>query len=271
MRKSVFYLVLGVLLAFLIMGIFAPLLVPYSPFEQNLCQGLEPPSKAHLLGQDKLGRDLFSLIIYSARVSLLVGVSVVMISALVGFLVGAFSGVMGGAVDQVIMRIIDLLLAFPGILLAIALTAVLGPGLGNVIFALSLLGWTGYARLVRGQVLVEREKAYFESARAIGAGWFRIISRHLAPNLLGPVLVQASFGVASAILAEASLSFLGLGTQKLPSYGTLLNHGLNFLRTAPHLTVFPGLAVFILIISFNLLGDFLADYFRVEEKARRGW
>ncbi len=269
MRKIVLGLIVFVLASFFIAGIFAPYISPYSPYEQELCAGLSLPSRAHLLGQDKLGRDLLSMMIYGARVSLIVGISVVVISAFLGFCIGAFSGIMGGLVDQIIMRVIDLLLAFPGILLAIALSAVLGPSLGNVIFALCLLGWTGYARLVRGQVLLEKEKAYYESARALGAGKFRIIFRHLAPNLIGPVLVQASFGIASAILAEASLSFLGLGTQSLPSFGSLLNSGLGFLRTAPHLTIFPGFAVFLLVISFNILGDFLADYFRVEEKGQR--
>lgn len=265
-RRIVLAFLLIVIGFFVASAIFAPLLAPYSPEQQNLCQGLSAPSKTHWLGQDKLGRDVLSQMIFGARVSLLVGLSVVLISLLVGFSIGALSGVFGGLVDQFIMRIIDLLMAFPGILLAIALAAVLGPGIGNVIFALSLLGWVGYARLVRGQVLVEREKLYFESARALGAGWLRIILRHLVPNLAGPVLVQASFGIAGAILAEASLSFLGLGAQKIPSFGSILAHGINFLRTAPHLTIFPGLAVFILVISFNILGDFLADTLRVEEK-----
>jgi len=267
MRRRIVLAILLIVIGFFVMSaIFAPLLAPYSPEQQNLCQGLSGPSKTHWLGQDKLGRDVLSQMIFGARVSLLVGLSVVLISLLVGFSIGALSGVFGGVVDQFIMRIIDLLMAFPGILLAIALAAVLGPGIRNVIFALSLLGWVGYARLVRGQVLVEREKPYFESAKALGAGWLRIIFRHLVPNLAGPVLVQATFGIAGAILAEASLSFLGLGTQKIPSFGSILAHGINFLRTAPHLTIFPGLAVFILVISFNILGDFLADALRVEEK-----
>lgn len=267
-NKTALGLVLAVITAFCLAALFAPAFAPHDPEEQNLCAGLSGPSHGHLLGQDKLGRDLLSRMIYGARVSLIVGVAVVLISALFGFMVGALAGTFGGVVDQVVMRLIDLLMAFPGILLAIALAAVLGPGLGNVIFALSLLGWVGYARLVRAQVLVERERAYFESARALGAGWLRLIFRHLAPNLAGPVLVQASFGIAGAILAEASLSFLGLGTQSVPSFGSLLSHGINFLRTAPHLTIFPGLAVFLLVISFNLLGDFLADYLRVEQKGR---
>jgi len=267
-RKPIIYILLLIIGLFVFAAVFAPLLSPYSPDAQNLCAGLSGPSVSHPLGQDKLGRDVLSRMIFGARVSLLVGLSVVLISLFAGFLIGAISGVFGGILDQVMMRIIDLLMAFPGILLAIALAAVLGPGIGNVIFALSLLGWVGYARLVRGQVLVEREKAYFESARALGAGWVRIIFRHLVPNLAGPVLVQASFGIAGAILAEASLSFLGLGTQKIPSFGSLLSHGINFLRTAPHLTIFPGLAVFLLVISFNLLGDFIADYLRVENKIK---
>ncbi len=267
-RKPLLLVLLVIVSLFVFAALFAPGLAPYSPDTQDLCAGLSGPSGAHWLGQDKLGRDILSRMIFGARVSLLVGVSVVLISLCVGFLVGALSGIFRGMIDSAIMRVIDLLMAFPGILLAIALAAVLGPGLGNVIFALSLLGWVGYARLVRGQVLVEREKAYVQSAIALGAGKLRIIFRHLVPNLAGPVLVQASFGIAGAILAEASLSFLGLGTQSVPSFGSMLSHGLSFLRTAPHLTVFPGLAVFILVISFNLLGDFVADYLRVEEKRK---
>jgi peptide/nickel transport system permease protein len=267
-RKVAMGIVISVILVFCFAAVFAPLLAPHSPEEQNLCAGLSGPTHGHPFGQDKLGRDVLSRMIYGARVSLIVGVAVVLISALVGFMVGAMAGTFGGIVDQAVMRIIDLLMAFPGILLAIALAAVLGPGLGNVIFALSLLGWVGYARLVRAQVLVERERPYFEAAKALGAAWPRLIFRHLAPNVAGPVLVQASFGIAGAVLAEAALSFLGLGTQKVPSFGSLLSHGINFLRTAPHLTIFPGLAVFALVISFNLLGDFLGDYLRVEEKGR---
>jgi len=269
MKKNLaLILPLLIITIFVFSAIFAPSLAPFSPSEQNLCAGLSKPSLSHPLGQDKLGRDLLSMMLYGARVSLIVGLSVVLISASIGFLLGAIAGTFGGIVDQLVMRLVDLLMAFPGILLAIALSAILGPGLGNVIFALSLLGWVGYARLTRAGVLVEREKAYFESAKALGAGSFRIIFKHLAPNLIAPVLVQASFGIAGAILAEASLSFLGLGTQGTPSFGSLLSHGINFLRTAPHLTIFPGLAVFLLVISFNLLGDFLTDYLRVEDKTK---
>lgn len=268
MRKAGLAIVIAIIAVFCVAGIFAGRLAPYNPDEQELCAGLAGPSHAHWFGQDKLGRDIFSSMFYGARVSLMVGISVVLISALAGFLIGAIAGALGGIVDQVIMRVVDLLMAFPGILFAIALVAVLGPGLGNVIFALSILGWVGYARLVRAQVLVEREKAYFESARALGAGWARLIFRHLAPNVAGPVLVQASFGIAGAVLAESSLSFLGLGTQKIPSFGSLLNHGINFLRTAPHITIFPGLAIFALVVCFNLLGDYLGDYLRIDEKGR---
>jgi len=267
-RKLISIFIVVVIAVFAVSGIFAAKLAPFPVNEQNLCLGLAGPSASHPFGQDKLGRDLLSRMIFAARISLIVGVTVVLISATLGFLIGAAAGAAGGAADQAIMRLIDLLMAFPGILLAIALVAVLGPGLWNVIFALSVLGWVGYARLVRAQVLVEREKAYFESARALGAGWARLIFKHLAPNVAGPLLVQASFGIAGAILAEASLSFLGLGTQKIPSFGSLLSHGINFLRTAPHLTIFPGLAVFLLVISFNLLGDFLGDYLQVEEKGK---
>jgi peptide/nickel transport system permease protein len=225
MRRKLTLAVVSLIIAlFCVAGIFAPLLAPADPEAQDLCGGLSGPSSGHMLGQDKLGRDMAARMLYGARVSLIVGVAVVGISAFIGFIIGALAGSLGGWVDQIVMRVVDLLMAFPGILLAIALAAFLGPGLGNVIFALSLLGWVGYARLARAQALVEREKAYFEAARALGAGRLRTIFRHLAPNLMGPILVQASFGVASAILAEASLSFLGLGTQSIPSFGSLLSH-----------------------------------------------
>jgi len=261
MRRSGVVIGAGVALLLVLAALFAPALAPYSPKEQRLCDGLKGPAAAHWLGQDKHGRDVLSRLIYGARVSAMVGIAVVLVSALFGFLVGAAAGYFGGAVDQVIMRIVDVLQAFPGILLAIALAAVLGPSLMNVIVALSALGWVGYARLVRGQVLVEREKDYVQAARALGAGPGRIVLRHLLVNVSAPVLVQATFGMAAAILAEASLSFLGLGAQDVPSWGGMLNEGQSFLLTAPHLAIFPGLAVLVTVLGFNFLGDGLRDLY----------
>lgn len=251
---------LFILALMVVSAVFAPYISPYDPTSVNLAQGLAGPSITHPLGQDKLGRDILSRIIYGARVSLYVGVFTVLLSTFVGTLVGAVAGYMGGAVDEVIMRIIDVLLAFPGILLAIAIMAVLGPSLNNVVIALALLGWVTYARLVRGQVLALREYEFVQAAKALGASSRRIIVRHLMPNVLGPVIVKATFGMAGAIVAEAGLSFLGLGTQPpTPSWGSMLNDGREFLLTASHLTTFPGVAIMVVVLGLNFLGDGLRD------------
>ena len=249
-----------ILIILVFMALFAPLLAPYDPTAVRLAEGLSGPSITHPLGQDKLGRDILSRIIYGARISLYVGVFTVAFSALIGTMVGAVAGLLGGVVDEVVMRLIDILLAFPGILLAIAFMAVLGPSLNNIVIALTVLGWVGYARLVRGQVLALREFEFVQAARALGADTRRIITRHLVPNVLGPVIVQATFGMAGAIVAEAGLSFLGLGTQPPnPSWGSMLNDGREFLLISPHLTTFPGLAIMAVVLGLNFLGDGLRD------------
>jgi len=241
-------------------AVFAPYIAPFNPFDQNLYEGLNSSSSDHLLGQDRLGRDILSRIIYGSQVSVLVAVLTVGVSSIVGVLLGAVAGYMGGRVDEIIMRVCDVLLAFPGILLAIALMAVLGPSLSNVIIALCLMGWVGYARLVRGQVLSIREREFVQATRASGAGNRRILLRHILPNALSPVLVEASFGMASAIVAEAGLSFLGLGVQPpSASWGSMLNQGRPYLLIAPHLTLFPGLAIMAVVMGFNFLGDGLRD------------
>ncbi len=249
-----------ILIILVFMALFAPLLAPYDPTAVRLAEGLSGPSITHPLGQDKLGRDILSRIIYGARISLYVGVFTVALSAVIGTMVGAVAGFLGGVVDEVVMRLIDILLAFPGILLAIAFMAVLGPSLNNIVIALTVLGWVGYARLVRGQVLALREFEFVQAARALGADTRRIITRHLLPNVLGPVIVQATFGMAGAIVAEAGLSFLGLGTQPPnPSWGSMLNDGREFLLISPHLTTFPGLAIMAVVLGLNFLGDGLRD------------
>lgn len=238
----------------------APLVSPYSPTEQALREGLRGPSAAHVFGQDRLGRDVLSRVLHGARISLWVGTLAVGISVALGLVVGSLAGALGGLVDDAVMRLIDILQAFPGILLAIAFAAVLGPSLLNVVLALSLIGWVGYARLVRGQILVVRELDFVHAAAALGAGRGRIILRHLLPNILAPVIVEASFGMAGAIVGEASLSFLGLGTQPpTPSWGTMLNEARHYLLVAPHLVVFPGLAIMIVVLGLNFLGDGLRD------------
>lgn len=249
-----------IILLFCITALFAPLIAPYSPTDQNLYEGLRGPSREHILGQDKLGRDIFSRIIYGSRVSLQVGVFTVGISLIIGLVMGSIAGYFGGLADDLIMRVIDILMAFPGILLAIALMAVLGPSLNNVIIALCVLGWVGYARLVRGQILSVREFDFITAAKALGANPLRIILRHLLPNIFSPVIVQATFGIAGAIVAEAGLSFLGLGTQPpIPSWGSMLNEGMEFILVSPYLTIFPGLCIMIVVLGFNFLGDGIRD------------
>lgn len=259
MRRSILFgLVVAALLAF--SAAAAPLVSPDSPTRQALREGLRGPSPGHPFGQDRLGRDVLSRIIYGARVSLWVGIVAVGVSAGMGLAVGAVAGYRGGLFDDLFMRLVDILQAFPGILLAIAFAAVLGPSLFNVILALSLIGWVGYARLVRGQVLAARGREYVVAAAALGAADARILLRHLIPNTFAPVLVEATFGMAGVIVAEASLSFLGLGTQPpTPSWGAMLNEARQYLLVAPHLTIFPGLAIMVVVLGLNFLGDGLRD------------
>jgi len=241
-------------------AMLAPILAPYSPVEQDLYNGLAGPGPAHWLGQDRLGRDILSRIIHGARVSLLVGFVTVSVSVVVDSKVGAAAGYFGGKVDEIIMRVTDVFLSFPGILLAIAVMAVLGPSLSNVIVALSLMGWTGFARLVRGQVLSLREREFVIAAEALGAFPVLIIELHLLPNVVAPLVVEATFGVAAAIVGEAGLSFLGLGAPPpTPSWGAMLSEGRQFLLVAPHLTTFPGLAIMLVVMGINFLGDGLRD------------
>lgn len=246
---------LALLVAAAAAAILAPWLSPY-PFDlQNLDEGLAAPSYAHWLGQDKLGRDVLSRLLWGARVSLMTGALAVTVSAVVGTMVGLTAGYAGGRVDFLAMRVVDIFLAFPGILLAIALAAVLGPGVRNVVIALSAFGWVSFARLVRGEVLSLREREYVLAARGLGASTQRILFRHLLPGVAGPLTVQASFALSGAIIAEASLSFLGLGPQELPSWGAMLAEGAEFLGLAPHLSWAPGLALTLVALSCNLLGD----------------
>jgi peptide/nickel transport system permease protein len=259
---------LAIVLAAAIAALAGPLLSPYDPAAQELARRLEAPSRAHPLGLDELGRDILARLMQGARISLLVGVAVVSVSSAVGMLFGSIAGYFGGRVDDAISRVIDVLMAFPGILLAIALVAVLGPSLTNVVLALSVIGWVGYARLVRGQALRAREFEFVQAARASGAGPSRIVLRHILPTAFPSVVVQATLGMAGAIIAEAALSFLGLGVQPpTPSWGTMLDAGRAHLFDAPHLTIFPGLAIALLVLGFNFLGDGLRD--RIDPKMVR--
>ncbi len=246
--------------ALVFVAIAAPLLSPFDPDVQDTARRLQAPSREHLLGLDDLGRDVLSRILFGARVSLRVGFSVVILASLVGVTLGAISGYFGGAIDLIVMRLCDILLAFPGILLAIALVAVLGPSLNNVILALATIGWVGYARLVRGQVLKVREMEYVTAARAMGAKSPRVIVLHVLPNVINPVIVMATLGLAGAILAEAALSFLGLGVQPpTPSWGAMLTAGRRYLGLANHLAIFPGVAIMLAVMGLNFLGDGLID------------
>jgi peptide/nickel transport system permease protein len=245
---------------FLVPALLAPWLAPYDPRAVDLGAALETPSAGHWLGTDEQGADILSRLLYGARISLLVGAATVALSATLGVTIGLVAGYLGGWWDQALMRIVDVLLAFPGLLLAIALVAVLGPGLTNVVIALAALGWTGFARLVRGQVLWIKELEYVLAAQATGASDFRVMASHVLPNVLSPVIVQASFAVAGAILAEASLSFLGLGVPVgVPSWGAMLSEGKHVLLEAPHVSMAPGLAIMAVVLGFNLFGDALND------------
>jgi peptide/nickel transport system permease protein len=242
-------------------AVFAPWLMPYDP-SQKLVDRLEGPSWKHPFGNDDLGRDILSRILLGTRVSMRVGATVVLLSGIVGVLIGGLAGYVGGKLDIfVTVVVINSLLAFPSILLAIALVAFLGPGLDRLIFALSVIGWVGYARLARGQVLKIKTLEFVEAERALGASSLRIFFNHILPNIIQPVLVQASIGMAGAILAEASLSFLGLGiAPPTPSWGSMLNDGRNHLFDAPHLVFFPSIALVMTVLSFNFLGDALRDW-----------
>jgi peptide/nickel transport system permease protein len=256
--------IIGVLVA---AALLAPFLAPYDPLAIDLSGELEGPRAGHLLGQDKLGRDILSQIIYGTQVSLAVGMVVVGISLIIGVALGAMAGYWGGVFDAVLMRIVDILLAFPGILLAIALAGILGPSLKNIILALCVLGWVGYARLVRGQVLAEKNREYVLAAKALGGSHPRIIIRHILPNVFAPVIVEATFGLAGVILAESSLSFLGLGPQDVPTWGRLLNEGAHYLLFAPHVATFPGMAIMLTVLGFNFLGDGLRNRWDVKRTA----
>jgi len=246
---------------FVACAIFAPWLSPHDPAQLDLSGRLLPPGHQHWFGTDELGRDILSRTIYGARISMTVAVSVVTLSLALGLVAGLASGFYGGWTDTVLnVYVNNAFLALPGILLAIAFVAFIGPGLVNLILALSISGWVGYARLVRAQVMAVKEREFVEAARALGASNLRIVCRHILPNIVQPVLVQAAIGMAGAVLAEATLSFLGLGIPPpAPSWGSMLNDARSHLFDAPHLTVFPAIAVILAVLSFNFIGDALRD------------
>jgi peptide/nickel transport system permease protein len=253
---------LAAALLLLLAALFAPWVAPDNPAAQNLPARLESPSRAHWMGTDELGRDTLSRTIYGARVSLFVAISVVLGCGTTGLAIGLVAGFVGGWFDRIVnLLLINAFLSFPGILLAIAFAAFFGPGIGKVILALIITGWAGYARLARAQVLKSKELEFILAARSLGASPLRIMLRHLLPNILQPVLIQATIGMAGAILAESTLSFLGLGVlAPVPSWGSMLNDARSHLFDAPHLVIFPALAVMTAVLAFNLLGDAWRDW-----------
>ncbi len=242
-------------------AILAPLLATHDPYEMVMKERLlKPMEGGHLLGTDQFGRDLYTRILYGARVSLEVGIVSVGLASIVGISLGLIAGYYGGWVDTLIMRIVDIVLSFPVLLLAIAFVAALGPGIENVIIALALVYWTNYARLVRANVLVVKEEEYVQAARTIGSNDFRIIFYNILPNCIAPIIVVATLGLGQAIVAEATLSFLGLGIQPPESsWGWTLSFGMKFIKDAPHLSIYPGLAIMLTVLGFNLLGDGIRD------------
>jgi len=253
---------LALTLLLVVAALAAPWLAPADPTAQNLPARLASPSHAHWMGTDELGRDILSRILYGARVSMLVSISVVLGAGITGLTIGSLAGYFGGWLDRFVnIVLINAFLSFPGILLAIAFAAFLGPGIGKVILALVITGWAGYARLARAQILQAKEMEYVLAARSLGASDARILLRHLLPNILQPVLVQATIAMAGAILAESTLSFLGVGVlAPMPSWGAMLNDARSHLFDAPHLVLFPALAVMTAVLAFNLLGDALRDW-----------
>ena len=252
----------ALLALFVVCAVFAPWLAPQDPAQLDLTGRLMGPSWAHWFGTDELGRDILSRTLFGARISLIVAVSVVGISLAVGLIAGGLAGFYGGWTDAVVnVYVTNAFMALPGILLAIAFVAFMGPGLGNVILALAISGWVGYARLVRGQVMAMKEKEFVEAARALGASDLRIMGRHVLPNILQPLIVQAAIGMAGAVLAEATLSFLGLGVPApAASWGSMLNDARSHLFDSPHLVFFPAIAVMLCVLSFNFIGDALRDW-----------
>lgn len=251
---------LYMVILFVIIAIFAPLLAPYPPDEIDLFNVLKEPSREHWLGTDYYGRDLLSRIIYGSRISLSVGILVQVISITIGTTFGGIAGYYGGKVDMFIMRFVDIIMSFPSLLFTIAIMVTLGPGLYNVFIALGVVYWTRTARIVRSEFIRHRERDYVKAARAIGNNDLKIMFKHILPNCMAPLIITFTMGIATAIMSEASLSFLGLGAQEpTPSWGSIINNGLQYLRTAPWYSLYPGLAIAYTVLAFNLLGDGLRD------------
>lgn len=264
---------LAIVLLVVFCAVFAPAISPYDPVRQRLTEALQGPDSTHLLGTDENGRDVLARVIYGSRISLQAGLISVGLALVIGVSLGLLAGYFRGWTDSLIMRSMDALLSFPELLLAVSITAVLGPGLRNAMIAIGVVYTPIYARLTYGQVLSVREREYVEAARAGGAGHLRVMVRHILPNVMAALIVQASLSVALAILAEASLSFLGLGVQPPePSWGTMVNTGKNYLDMAPWMAFAPGAAILVTVMGFNFLGDAIRDALdpRLQREAQRG-
>ncbi len=261
LKKSPLAMVGTVLVAiFLFIAIFAPLIAPYDPIKQDLNNILQPPSKAHPFGTDTLGRDILSRVIYGARISLIIGVLVVAISSFIGIVAGLLSGFFGGYIDLIIMRITDLFLSFPALILAMAIAGALGPSLTNTMIAISLVWWPPYARLIRGQVLIVKNREFVEAATALGESNLKIMFTHVLPNSVTPAIIQATMDLGAVILTAAGLSFIGFGAQPpTPEWGSMISLGRNYFLKQWWLATFPGLAILVTVIGFNLLGDGIRD------------
>lgn len=256
--------VLGIIIIilFTIIAFFAPYIAPYDPMEQNFIKSFRPPSAEHYLGTDEFGRDVFSRIIYGSRISLQIGFIAVFISLVVGVSVGLAAGYYGGWIDMVVMRIMDLMLSFPYILLALVIMSILGPGIYNAMIAIGIVYVPQYARIVRSSVLSVKKKEYVLAARALGANDLRIILKHVFLNSMAPIIIQTTLSIGRAIINAAGLSFLGLGAQPpTPEWGAMLSNGQDFLRNAPWIATFPGIAIALLVLGFNLVGDGFRDAF----------
>lgn len=259
-KHFLFFLGTGIVLCMAFFAVFAPYLTPYSPTEPNVDMMLLPPSSSHVLGTDAVGRDIFTRLLYGARVSLWVGFIAVGISSAIGIALGLISGYFGGIIDEIIMRLVDIMLCFPSFFLILAVIAFLEPSVTNIMVVIGLTSWTGLTRLVRAETLSLRERDFVLAAKLSGASKFRILFVHILPNALAPVFVSATLGIAGAILVESSLSFLGLGVQPpYPSWGNMLLDGKDVLSNAPWLSLFSGLAIFITVLGYNLLGESLRD------------
>ena len=271
-RRTGIARIFGLWLPLLVIAIWALIafigpLLPLSPDHIELAHILAPPGADALLGADDLGRSMAARVLEGAQTSFIVACWVVLLSTILGTFIGILSGYLGGRWDLVVVRIIDIFLAFPGILLAIALAGILGPGIENVVIALSIVGWVGYARLARAQVLSLKHREHVQAAIALGAGTGRIVFRHLLPLVMAPLIVEASFGVAGIVIAEAGLSFLGLGVQPPEaSWGSMIRDGARYLLVAPHMVMVPGVALMLVVLSVNLLGDRLRDKLDVRRR-----